>query len=97
MLKFGQIVSHHIILEKISGGIGRVCNARDVRLERTVVIKPPSPAVSANPEYRQQFERKASDVSTLNHPHIRIITIQVCRMKRIASFRLTVSGVFPGR
>ena len=48
--------------------MGQVYKARDTRLDRTVAIKVLPPALSANPEFRQRFEREAGAVSSLN-PH----------------------------
>ncbi len=53
-----------------AGGMGEVYRARDKRLERTIAIKVLAPNLSANPEYRQRFEREARTVAALSHPHI---------------------------
>jgi eukaryotic-like serine/threonine-protein kinase len=53
-----------------AGGMGEVYRARDTRLDRTVAIKILPPHLSADPEFKQRFEREARTVSSLNHPHI---------------------------
>ena len=56
-----------------AGGMGQVYKARDTRLDRTVAIKVLPPALSANPESRQRFERETKAVSSLNHPRICVL------------------------
>jgi eukaryotic-like serine/threonine-protein kinase len=53
-----------------AGGMGEVYRARDTRLDRTVAIKILPTHLSADPEFRQRFEREARSVSSLNHPNI---------------------------
>jgi eukaryotic-like serine/threonine-protein kinase len=53
-----------------AGGMGEVYRAKDTRLDRTVAIKILPTHLSANPEFKQRFEREARTVSSLNHPHI---------------------------
>ena len=53
-----------------AGGMGEVYRALDTRLDRTVAIKILPTHLSANPEFKQRFEREARTVSSLNHPHI---------------------------
>lgn len=50
--------------------MGEVYRARDTRLDRTVAIKILPPHLSADPEFKQRFEREARAVSSLNHPNI---------------------------
>jgi serine/threonine protein kinase/WD40 repeat protein len=50
--------------------MGEVYRAKDTRLDRTVAIKILPTHLSANPEFKQRFEREARTVSSLNHPHI---------------------------
>ena len=42
----------------------------DTRLDRIVAIKILPTHLSANPEFKQRFEREARAISSLNHPHI---------------------------
>jgi len=53
-----------------AGGMGEVYRANDTRLDRTVAIKILPTHLSANPEFKQRFEREARAISSLNHPHI---------------------------
>ena len=50
--------------------MGEVFRARDTRLDRTVAIKVLAPAMAANPDFRERFEREARAVSSLDHPNI---------------------------
>jgi eukaryotic-like serine/threonine-protein kinase len=62
------------ILEAIgAGGMGEVYRAKDTRLDRTVAIKIPPAHLSSDPVRKQQFEREAKTVSSLNHPHICVL------------------------
>jgi serine/threonine protein kinase len=53
-----------------AGGMGEVYKARDTRLDRTVAIKVLSPQLSADPEFKQRFEREARAIGALSHAHI---------------------------
>ena len=53
-----------------AGGMGEVFRAKDTRLDRTVAIKVLAPALAANPDFRDRFEREARAVSALDHPNI---------------------------
>ena len=53
-----------------AGGMGEVYRANDTRLDRIVAIKILPTHLSANPEFKQRFEREARAISSLNHPHI---------------------------
>ena len=53
-----------------AGGMGEVFRAKDTRLDRTVAIKVLAPALAANPDFRERFEREARAVSALDHPNI---------------------------
>jgi serine/threonine-protein kinase len=53
-----------------AGGMGEVFKARDTRLDRTVAVKILAPAVAADSEFRQRFEREARSISALDHPHV---------------------------
>jgi serine/threonine protein kinase/Tfp pilus assembly protein PilF len=50
--------------------MGHVYRARDVRLDRDVALKILAPHLSADPQFRERFEREARVVASLNHPHI---------------------------
>ncbi len=53
-----------------AGGMGEVYRAKDTRLDRTVAIKILPTHLSANPEFKQRFEREARAISSLSDPHI---------------------------
>jgi serine/threonine protein kinase len=59
------------IIELIGqGGMATVYRARQPRLERDVAIKVMSPALAADPTFRQRFEREARASAGLRHPNI---------------------------
>jgi serine/threonine protein kinase len=53
-----------------AGGMGEVYRAKDLRLGRTVAIKVLRPHLLQSAEARQQFDREARAISSLNHPHV---------------------------
>jgi eukaryotic-like serine/threonine-protein kinase len=53
-----------------AGGMGEVYKARDTRLGRTVAIKVLPPHVARDPDLNQRFEREATMLAALSHPHI---------------------------
>lgn len=53
-----------------TGGMGEVYRAKDTRLDRTVAIKVLPSHLSADPAFRQRFEREARTISSLSHPNI---------------------------
>jgi len=57
-----------------AGGMGEVYRGRDIRLERTVAIKILPAQVSNDLVRKQWFEREAKTISSLNHPHICVLT-----------------------
>src|SRR5579863_9239656 len=54
-----------------AGGMGEVCRAKGIRLDRTVPIKNLPKSVSGRADLRGLFECEARAVSSLNHPYIR--------------------------
>jgi DNA-binding NarL/FixJ family response regulator len=59
-------------LEAIAGrgGMGVVFRATDLALDRTVALKVISPAVAADPVFRERFEREARAAAAIDHPHV---------------------------
>ena len=67
----GTELGHYKLVRLIgAGGMGRVYQATDTRLDRTVAIKVLPSHVASNPDVRARFEREARTISQLNHPHI---------------------------
>jgi hypothetical protein len=56
-----------------AGGMGEVCRARDVRLQRDVALKILPEAFASDPERVARFEREAQMLAALNHPRIAAI------------------------
>lgn len=53
-----------------SGGMGRIYEARDSRLDRLVAVKVLPPDVFLRPEFAERFSREALAASRLNHPNV---------------------------
>jgi serine/threonine protein kinase len=67
----GQTVIHYKIEERIgAGGMGEVYKARDLKLERPVVLKFPHMETTRIAEIRERLIREAKVCSALNHPNI---------------------------
>ena len=69
-----------------SGGMGRVCRARDTRLDRSVALKVLAPDLARSASSRERFEREAQAISRLTDPHI-------CVLYDVGSISLPDEGV----
>jgi serine/threonine protein kinase len=70
-LASGLLLGPYEILAPLgAGGMGEVYRARDTRLDRTVAIKVLPAQFSADPQFRERFDREARAISALEHPHI---------------------------
>src|SRR4051794_18020876 len=64
-------LAHYRIIGRIgAGGMGEIYLAEDAKLGRRVALKVLPPALAADPERRDRFEREARAVAALNHPNI---------------------------
>ncbi len=67
----GQVIAEYTILRHLgSGGMGEIYLAQHPRLPRQDALKVLPTAVTADPEYRERFNREADMAATLWHPHI---------------------------
>ena len=67
----GTTLGHYRVLRSLgSGGMGEVYLAEDTRLKRQVALKILPPAVAAQPDRLDRFQREAQTVAALNHPNI---------------------------
>jgi serine/threonine protein kinase/predicted ATPase len=65
-----SIPGFEILGERGRGGMGIVCQARDVRLGRFVALKFLAPDATRDPRRLQRFRREARAASALNHPAV---------------------------
>ena len=68
---FGKQLGQYILLEQLGeGGMAKVYNAFDSRVERNVAIKVILPSKRTSNVFLQQFEREAKAVAKLTHTNI---------------------------
>jgi serine/threonine protein kinase len=67
----GSTIGPYRVLERLGeGGMGEVCRARDIKLQRDVAIKVLPAALADDPQRRARMAREAQALAALNHPHI---------------------------
>jgi tetratricopeptide (TPR) repeat protein len=67
----GQVLGPYQVLSKLGeGGMGEVYRARDTRLDREVAIKVLPPGLTSSELARERFQREATTIAALHHPHI---------------------------
>src|SRR6201987_429875 len=70
-LAAGQTFAGYTILRRLgSGAMGEVYLVQHPRLPRHDALKVLAEHVSADPEYRERFNREAQNAATLSHPNI---------------------------
>jgi serine/threonine protein kinase len=65
-----QIGRYRVLKLLGEGGFGRVYQAHDDQLNRSVAIKVPRPSLVGRPEEAQAYLEEAQNVARLDHPHI---------------------------
>ena len=61
---------YEIVAPLGAGGMGQVYRARDARLKRDVALKVIADRITNRPDLHERFQREATAVAALNHPHI---------------------------
>jgi serine/threonine protein kinase len=70
-LASGTRIGHYEIRQAIgAGGMGEVYRARDTKLGRDVALKILPQTFATDPERLARFQREATTLASLNHPHI---------------------------
>jgi serine/threonine protein kinase len=93
-LRPGTSLGHYDILALVgAGGMGEVYRARDTRLDRDVALKILPEAFVNDPERLSRFQREATTLASLNHPHI----AQVHGFEEIGTTRALVPDSSKGR
>jgi serine/threonine-protein kinase len=89
----GSRVSHYEIVRQLGqGGMGVVCLARDLDLDRLVALKFLPPNIGRDPEQLARFRVEARAISALNHPHVATIH----GIEETGDYRFLVLEFLPG-
>jgi serine/threonine protein kinase len=56
-----------------AGGMGKVCRARDTKLNRDLALKVLPDAFASDPDRMARFTREVQTLAALNHPNIAAI------------------------
>ncbi|MBI5547672.1 MAG: serine/threonine protein kinase, partial [Deltaproteobacteria bacterium] len=70
VVKRAEVPGYELVELLGKGGMGEVWKARQLSLGRTVALKLLAPELAADPEFVQRFEKEASALAALSHPHI---------------------------
>jgi serine/threonine-protein kinase len=67
----GKVIARNFRVESLlgTGGMGRVYKARQISLDKAVVLKVLHPHFNSDPQLVQRFQREARAASRLNHPN----------------------------
>ena len=67
----GKVIARNFRVESLlgTGGMGRVYKARQISLDKAVVLKVLHPHFNNDPQLVQRFQREARAASRLNHPN----------------------------
>ena len=69
--EMAHLFPHYEILSMIGrGGMGAVCQARQIELDRLVALKLLPLEISVNQDFADRFRREARAMAKLNHPNI---------------------------
>ena len=70
VMNLDRIGKYRVVGTIGKGAMGEVYKAHDPLLNRYVAIKTIAPALAADPDFRQRFQREAQSAAQLNHPNI---------------------------
>jgi predicted ATPase len=65
-----ELGQYRLLRELGRGGMGRVFEAEQVRLGRTVAVKILAPRAAADPAFRERFVRESQLLAAMEHPNI---------------------------
>jgi hypothetical protein len=68
--ELGRLGHYRVLRVLGAGGMGIVCEAEDLHLERRVALKVMKPALASDPSARRRFQREAKAAAAVEHDHI---------------------------